>query len=63
MTISAPLERIDTKVFPYRFVVSLVYYGLSLNAGNLAGNIWLNNALNGLMEIFGYVVVTLTMDR
>ncbi|XP_078481830.1 organic cation transporter-like protein [Ciona intestinalis] len=44
-------------------VISMVYYGLSLNAGALAGDIFLNNALNGILEIVGYVFVQLTMDR
>nr|XP_039260364.1 organic cation transporter protein-like [Styela clava] len=45
------------------FVISLMYYGLSLNAGSLSGNIFLNNALNGVMEIFGYFIVVALMDR
>ena len=40
----------------------MVYYGLSLNAGSLAGDIFLNNALNGLLEIVGYIFVHLTID-
>ena len=41
----------------------MVYYGLSLNAGSLAGDIFLNNALNGLVELIGYFFVQFTMDR
>ena len=45
-----------------RCVVSMVYYGLSLNAGSLAGNMYLNNAANGLLEIVGFVFVASTID-
>jgi len=41
----------------------MVYYGLSLNAGSLAGDIYLNNFLNGLVEVAAYVVTSLSMDR
>ena len=47
----------------YRLVIAMVYYGLSLNAGSLAGDIFLNNALNGLVELIGYFFVQFTMDR
>lgn len=30
---------------------SLVYYGLALNSGSLAGDIYVNNAAGGLMEL------------
>jgi len=45
------------------FVNSLVYYGLSLNAGALAGTDFLNNTLNGLVEVGAYFVIVLTMDK
>jgi len=45
------------------FVNSLVYYGLSLNAGELAGTPFLNNTLNGLVEFGAFFVIVLTMDR
>lgn len=41
----------------------MVYYGLSLNAGSLAGDIFLNNALNACLDIVGYVIAQLFMDR
>ena len=49
--------------FHSRLVISMVYYGLSLNAGSLAGDIFLNNALNGIVELVGYFFVQFTMDR
>uniref|UniRef100_F6R060 Major facilitator superfamily (MFS) profile domain-containing protein n=1 Tax=Ciona intestinalis TaxID=7719 RepID=F6R060_CIOIN len=45
------------------FVNSFVYYGISLNAGALAGDIFVNNTLNGVMEIGSYVLCILLMDR
>jgi len=37
-----------------RMVATLVYYGLTLTAGQLAGNFYVNNFISGLMEIVGY---------
>jgi len=45
------------------FVNSLVYYGLSLNSGSLAGTDFLNNTLNGLVEFVAYFFIIATMDR
>jgi len=37
-----------------RIVVTLVYYGLSLSAGQLAGNLYVNNFISGFVEIPAY---------
>lgn len=39
-----------------RFVCSLVYYGLTLNVGDLGGSIYANLALSGLIEIPAYPI-------
>ncbi|XP_078493967.1 organic cation transporter protein-like [Ciona intestinalis] len=54
---------ITIKVMFNWFVNSFVYYGISLNAGALAGDIFVNNTLNGVMEIGSYVFCILLMDR
>ena len=41
----------------------MVYYGLSLNAGSLAGDIFLNNALNAMVELIAYFFVQFALDR
>jgi len=45
------------------FVNSLVYYGLSLNVGSLAGDVYLNNALSGIVEAAAYLICAFTIDR
>ncbi|XP_059089310.1 organic cation transporter protein-like [Tigriopus californicus] len=44
-------------------VCSMVFYGLSLNAVNLAGNIYLNFGLSAFMEIPSYIASVLFVDR
>ncbi|XP_076807256.1 organic cation transporter-like protein [Clavelina lepadiformis] len=39
------------------FTVSMVFYGLALNGGNLAGDPYLNTTLNAVVEIAAYVFV------
>lgn len=44
-------------------VVSLTYYGLSLNSGNLGGNLYLNFTLVAVVEFPAYTVCLLLLDR
>ncbi|OWF45915.1 Organic cation transporter protein [Mizuhopecten yessoensis] len=44
-------------------VVNMVYYGLSLNSGNLEGNYYLNFLLSGLVEFPAYTLTLLLLDR
>ncbi|KAH3727338.1 hypothetical protein DPMN_053270 [Dreissena polymorpha] len=44
-------------------VVSMVYYGLSLNVGNLNGDIYVNFAINSTMELGAYVMCLLLLNR
>ncbi|NXT26176.1 S22FL protein, partial [Syrrhaptes paradoxus] len=47
-----PVLRWQTIVLMYIwYVCSFVYYGLTLNAGELRGNLYLNVALSGLVEV------------
>ena len=43
--------------------MTMVYYGLSLNVGNIGGNIYLNNFLSTLAELLGYCVALAGLDR
>lgn len=45
------------------FVVCLVFYGLSLNASNLAGDPYLNFASMGLVEVPAFIFIILTFWR
>ncbi|GAB1605332.1 organic cation transporter protein-like [Argonauta hians] len=50
-------------VFFNWFIVSMVYYGLSLNSVNLGGNIFLNFFFIGLAEFPAYLMSVLMVDR
>ena len=41
----------------------MVYYGLGFNSGNLAGNIYLNFALSGLVEIPAYITAGYLVEK
>ena len=43
------------------FVTSMVYYGLGLNAGALAGNIFVNNVVNAVVEILARFLIPFLM--
>ena len=44
------------------FSVSMIYYGLSLNVGSLAGNIYVNTIISSLTDIPGCCLVFLIVD-
>jgi hypothetical protein len=46
-----------------RMVITLVYYGLSLSAGELAGSRYVNNFLSGLVEIPAYTTAFFILQR
>lgn len=46
-----------------RMVVSMTYYGLSLNTGNLAGDFYLNFFLTAVMDFPAYTMCLMLMDR
>ncbi|XP_013923606.1 PREDICTED: solute carrier family 22 member 15-like [Thamnophis sirtalis] len=50
--VTHPVLRWRTVILMYIwYVCSFVYYGLTLNAGELGGNLYLNVALSGLVEV------------
>lgn len=48
---------------PCRFVNSGVYYGLSLNTGNLGGSAYLNFVISGVVELPAHLLNMLLLDR
>ncbi|XP_069129266.1 organic cation transporter protein-like isoform X2 [Argopecten irradians] len=44
-------------------IVAMIYYGLSLNAGNLGGNFYLNMFLSGLVEIPANTIALFLLGR
>lgn len=46
-----------------RMVVSMVYYGLSLNTGNLGGDFYVNFTISGLVEFPAYTLCIILLDR
>ena len=46
-----------------RIVVTLAYYGLSLNAADLGGNMFVNFVAIMLIEVPSYVFAYLMLDR
>lgn len=55
--------RNNSVLFLPRCVTSMVYYGLSFNSGNLAGDFYLNFAASGLVEIPAYLLATYLVER
>ena len=52
-------------LYPYilRFSASFSYYGLSLGAGSLSDNLYVSSSLMGLVELPGYVICVLMIER
>ncbi len=42
---------------------TLVYYGLSFNVDSLSGSVYVNNVVNGFVELLAYIVVMGTLDK
>jgi len=56
-------ERVDVGVYLYRMAISLVYYGLTLSAGELAGDRYINIFLSGVVEIPAYLVFFFMLQK
>ncbi|OWF37560.1 Organic cation transporter protein [Mizuhopecten yessoensis] len=55
---------IRTLIILYNWmVVSLVYYGLTLNSGNLSGDVYLNFFFSGMVEFPAYIISIIFLDR
>ena len=48
---------------PRRFVIVVVYYGITLNITNLSGDVFTNFAISAALETLAYVVTLLLLDR
>ena len=44
------MRMVSFEIFFVFFVISMVYMGISYNAAELPGNIWLINAINGILD-------------
>jgi hypothetical protein len=45
------------------FVTSMIFYGLGLNAGSLAGDIFTNNALCAIFDSFAKVIFIINCKK
>lgn len=61
-TIPALLKRTLVMMFNWP-AVSFVYYGLTMNTGNLSGNIYTNFFFNTLVEFPAYIICVLLLNR
>ncbi|XP_076805151.1 solute carrier family 22 member 15-like isoform X1 [Clavelina lepadiformis] len=63
-TFSRPYSRMMTinNMFVW-MITSLVYYGISLNSGALAGNIYVNHALGGAMDIIAISLCIVAISK
>ncbi|XP_055888321.1 organic cation transporter protein-like [Biomphalaria glabrata] len=50
-------------IFVNWLVACLVYYGLSLNVGNLSGDLYLNFFLSGVVELLSYFLCLIFLDK
>ena len=51
------------QLIEYRMAISLVYYGLTLSAGELAGNRYVNIFLSGLVEMPAYLAFFFMLQK
>ncbi|XP_013587717.1 PREDICTED: organic cation/carnitine transporter 4 [Brassica oleracea var. oleracea] len=62
--LNSPLTRIRLILaIAISFTVSIVYYGLSLNVGNLKTNLYLNVFLNAVTEMPAFAITAVLLDR
>ena len=54
---------IDFMMLFFRFVIVMVYYGLTLNITNLSGDIFQNFAISVCLEALAYLVPFFVLDR
>ena len=59
---SAQLRKYSIILYFSYFVNNFVYYGLSLNVGDLNGDLFLNYFLAGLVEIPSYLVIAVAVN-
>ncbi|XP_066270949.1 organic cation transporter protein-like [Branchiostoma lanceolatum] len=57
------LRKWSLNLFYNWMVNSLVYYGISLNTSALSGNVYLNFALSGFVEIPAYLISIYLLDK
>ena len=56
------MRKITLIMFVNWIVVTLGYYGISMGAANLGGDVFVSNILLALIEVPSYIVCILIMD-
>ncbi|XP_046374361.2 organic cation transporter protein-like [Haliotis rufescens] len=61
---TSPVLLVRTLIIFFNWlVVTMVFYGLALNVGNLVGDIFLNFTIGNIMEVASNVLVLILLDR
>ena len=56
-------ENMLQSIFHSRMIVSMTYYGVTMNAGNMAGDFYFNFFLMGLAEFPGVIIGMFVLNR
>ena len=57
------LPTVNQNHFSFRFITTLVYYGLSLSAGDLGVDFYVSFFISGAIEVPAYLYVMFALDK